>query len=532
MTMLKAARGMRGSWPWSRMDAVNAVAAAICLAAALNEWIRVDGLMTWPDVAVSVVYVAALLALPLLPVPASVTIVLVTLSEVMMPQDSWAVPSIWGLWYAMIVLAMHGLLWPALASIAVLSCLSWMKGDRLTIAMFHPSMMLMLPFLIVACMLGLGMRMWRLETRRRERAEARRMLLERENAQYRERLDLLHELHGSVAGSLAYAVLVCRQMREECDVPAGADTPDSAAADPGVHAEDARFAALREESWQAEQAVTRVLESLRREVIEPTKRLVAQRPAGGSACVAAGGETGGAVTAAGGPAAGSADGLADDLTDGAAAKSAGGAACVAADGEAGGAVATVGGAADDSAHGLTAGVADGMAGNAAVAADAQDGPSLSGREVSADHTAAVERHVREASDRLRALGFRCETLVRGDLSGLDGRGTEMVARIVDEAGNNIAKYGLPGCCAIAVTADGPARRVRVWSSNDCAGDGGMHACSDVRGDSGPSALSGGTGLDLLRRSLATVGGSLTTACEDGVWTVAATVPMAGSPVPA
>lgn len=491
MTMLKAARGMRGNRPWSRMNTVNTVASAVCLTAALSEWSRIDGLMTWPDVAVSGAYVAALLALPFLPVPASVMVMLATLAEVMMPQDSWTVSSIWGLWYAMIVLAMHGLLWPAAASIAVLSCLSWVQGDRLTIMAFHPSMMFMLPFLAIACMLGLGMRMWRLETRRRERAEARRMLLERENAQYRERLDLLHELHGSVAGSLAYAVLVCRQMREECDAPSGT----GAAAD----AADARFAAMREEAWQAERAVTRALEALRREVIEPTKRLVAQRQADGSA-------RGGGAAAVDCPA----DGM------------------VAA-GAAGGAV-----------QGLTVGVADGAAGAAGIAiatvADAQDGSSSSGREVASDRSAAVERHVREAADRLRALGFRCETLVRGDLSGLDGRGAEMVMRIVDEAGNNIAKYGLPGCCAIAVTADGPAKRVRVWSSNDCADDGGVHARSNVRGDacidSGRSALSGGTGLDLLRRSLATVGGNLTTACEDGVWTVAATVPMAGSPDPA
>ncbi|NEG77724.1 sensor histidine kinase [Bifidobacterium avesanii] len=374
------------------------------------------------DMAISGAYALALLALPLRPVAASAAIVVVTLAEVMMPMDSWAVQSMWGLWYALIVLTMRGLLWPAVAAIVVLSCLSLAQGDRMLITTFHPSMMLMLPFLVVACMLGLGMRMWRLEMRRKERAEARRALLERENAQYRERLDLLHRLHGEVAGSLAYAVLLCRRMREENGRSAEADS------------DSAGYAA------RVEEAVTQALGSLRHGVIEPTRRLVEEGPPVGAA----------------------------------------------------------------------------------------DGHPSEGTAASGDAMATIRRHVERAADRLRGVGLPCETVVRGDPSGLDGERAALIVRVVDEMGNNMVKYAVPGPCAIAVVAD-DAGGVRVWSSNACAGANAGEAEDAGEVGDGESSLSGGTGLALLRDSLAVYGGSLTVSREDDIWTASAVLPAPIAP---
>lgn len=92
---------------------MHAVAAIACLAMALWNLHPIGfEMMDGPDVAVSVIYMAALVALPFKPVPSAVAIVIVTVAEGLLPSDAF-VQSLWGFCYALAVFAMEGLIVPA-----------------------------------------------------------------------------------------------------------------------------------------------------------------------------------------------------------------------------------------------------------------------------------------------------------------------------------------------------------------------------------------------------------------------------------
>lgn len=428
---------LRRAVPWKRI--MHGSAAAICLLMACSEW-RLLGFagLQWQGMLVSVMYLLALVALPVRPVPASVMIVIVTLAEVMLPPDIRFVQSMWGLCYALIVLAMDRRTMVSVASIVVMAALSFVQGDESLLLVIHPSFMTMLPFLVVACAIGCCLRLWVDEVRRREQVEAARAIAEQRNEWYRERLDLLHELHESVAGALTYAVLLCRDMRRDCGAA-------SESADMSVDGIDA----LRRDSERVEAAVAQSLTSLRNEVIGPVRRKVVD----------------------------------SDL-----------------------------------------GAVDGDCG------------VMPKRETMADgrHVRiAVERHARRAAVRLETMGIRCDVLVLGDAPALDRDCLTLTERVIDEFGSNMLKYGRDGDCALVVTLDAQSEVasmplpdgsnchaarthafIRVWSSNACD-----------RSIEHDPALTGATGLALLRRDLAGCGGTLKAANDDGVWTAVAMVPV-------
>lgn len=98
---------------------------------------------------------------------------------------------------------------------------------------------------IVAIAVGYGLRRW-------QEWEARREQLRRDAALQAERLRLLHSLHDSVAGSLSYAVLQCR---------------NTAYGLPQDDPQRARLVGL-------EHHLEAILVTLRREVIEPAKQVL------------------------------------------------------------------------------------------------------------------------------------------------------------------------------------------------------------------------------------------------------------------
>lgn len=236
---------------------MHVVAALACLGMATTE-LNAFGFdrMNWPARIVSGAYLLALVALPVLPVPASVTIVIVTFAELIGPSHLFAygyVQSIWGFWYALVVITLERSVWIAASMLGMAGAISLAQGERLfRWGIMHMTVMTMMPFLLIAMALGATMRVWRSAMRERSQAEASRRLLEQENRQQQERLAMLHQLHDSVAGSLAYAVMLCRQAERDASGDA------------------ARLRQVR----RIEEAVDQALTGMRREVIEPTRRLL------------------------------------------------------------------------------------------------------------------------------------------------------------------------------------------------------------------------------------------------------------------
>lgn len=164
------------------------------------------------------------------------------------------------------------------------------------------------------------------------------------------------------------------------------------------------------------------------------------------------------------------------------------------------------------------------------------GPSAGLRP--ADEPGMIDLQLGKTATRLRSLGFQCETLLRGDVAGLSPELAALVARTLEEIGNNVLKHGKIGYCAITVTV-GDDGSVRIWSSNmtdaeqpQVAGSTGeadsnvvsSSADSEDCSDNAARSSESSEGLALICRSVRPFGGTLTTSCEGGEWTVVVTIP--------
>ena len=421
-----------------RGNAVHLAAAGVLMVVAAAELAMLKGIGTMTLVCqlFTVAYMLAVSALPLVPVQASVVIIVAALAESAMPGfllgDGY-VHAQWGFVYALIVLAVERSVWIPSIIVVALCVFLIARGGNLDESMAGPGLFnlparVAVPFMLVA--LAVCVIIYLLHKavserlREREAAEARQRLLEQENAQYLERLNVLHQLHDSVAGTLTYALMLCRRGRSEGDV---------------------------DQYRYVENAIGEALDHMRREVIEPTRRLIDER--------------------------------------------------------------------------------DGMNVPTVVG-----GPSARLRP--AGEPGMIDLQLGKTATRLRRLGFQCETLLRGDVAGLSPELAALVARTLEEIGNNVLKHGKIGYCAITVTV-GNDGSVRIWSSNmtdaeqpQVAGSTGeAHSsvvsssadsedCSDNAARSSESC----EGLALIRRSVRPFGGTLTTSCEGGEWTVVVTIP--------
>lgn len=394
-----------------RGNVVHLAAAGLLMAVAAVELAISTGFgsMTWTARLLTTAYMLAAVSLPLAPVPASAAIVVAALAEALLPMfiiGDVHVHALWGLGYALIVLAVERSVWVS-AIIALAFCVvSVVRDGELSTGAGGPGAFdlparITVPFVLVALGAGMTVHLWRKVRADRAAAEMRRRLLEQENAQYAERLNMLHQLHDSVAGTLTYALMLCRRGRTEGDVA---------------------------QYQYVESAIEEALDHMRREVIEPTRRLV-------------------------------------------------------------------------DAHGT-----------------APDGkPAVTASPMSPD---AIDVQLGRIATRLRQLGYRCETLLRGDRTTLPEDRAIVIARTIEEIGNNILKHGEPGYCAITVTIDGDGAAT-IWSSN-LAEPGRTRSADGTNGN--------GEGLDLIRRSIRPFGGRLVTSCEDDEWTTVVTIPAAGEDV--
>ncbi|KAA8821668.1 sensor histidine kinase [Bifidobacterium vespertilionis] len=424
------------SWKYAlekvRPRAMHIVAVFVCLSLAVSE-LDASGFdwMTWPSRIISIAYMASLVVLPIFPVPSSVAIAMVALAQMLMPVRVLGyvtIQSLWGLWYALIVLALERSVWASGAIVAAFALLSVAQGERpFRWGIMHVSVMGMLPFFLIALAVGASMHVWRTTAREQARAQAEaaaeHALLEQRNRQQQERLNMLHQLHDSVAGTLTYAVMQCREAQLDCS-------------------EEQRIQYERIES-----TVEDALNVMRSRVIEPTRRLMRE----------------------------------DRLENDGKSDISGGA---------------------DAVRPVRAAVSPV---DASVPSDDVDARTILDM---LDHVAK----------RLRHSGYRCETLLRGDSSLLGDHATAIVRQALEEIGNNILKHGVRGYCVIMVTC--AERKVTVWSSNIVDGS---HCVGD-RGGKTHVPQHDGLGLELIRRRVALLGGSLATSCEDGEWTTIVTIP--------
>lgn len=434
---------------------MHAVAAIACLAMALWNLHPIGfEMMDGPDVAVSVIYMAALVALPFKPVPSAVAIVIVTVAEGLLPSDAF-VQSLWGFCYALAVFAMEGLIVPAAAAVAVVCGIAWAQGDRPMWPVFHHSSFEMLPFMLFAAALGVSLRMWRVSVREHSRAEARHELLLQENRQYGERLRLLHELHGSVAGSLTYAIWLCRELGDDRGDGQGGMDPS----------------ALRERACQVEGVLAQTLGTLRREVIDPTRRLVDEHE--------------GTVAAPDGEAAGRSGG-------------------------------------NPTGEGESAADVDGLAGNAEIGAIVVERRM---RQI-ADrlNTVGLRCETLTRGDLTVMGAARLDLMVRI----IDEMGNNMlkyaspgpcaiaVTMMSDGSGARIWSSNM---CAGAGAAGGA-------DTSGGLADGSSVGPEPPDGSASPvdDPLSGGVGLPLMRRSLKPYGGTVTASREEGEWSIAVMLP--------
>lgn len=183
---------------------------AVCLLLAVIEWLVADRPSTVLDLLLSVFYIVVLLAL--VPFPTCAAIVLCLLSGVLdlLPVVINGVSSYWGTWVAIAVLA--GLGRPVLLLCCVaFTCLGAVWSGVHQPDMTVPGVFFLTSTYVIAALSGFAVMKWRETVQLRHDKE----IADRQLSYDRSRLNMVREIHDSVAGSLSYAVLRMRMMQQD-----------------------------------------------------------------------------------------------------------------------------------------------------------------------------------------------------------------------------------------------------------------------------------------------------------------------------
>lgn len=219
---------------------LDIVASALCLVFFVLELfgsVPTDGL----SIAIQILYILGILALPLFPIPSTWWILSVCIIGAIVPHIIEGPSFDWGSWYALAVLGMRWKLIPSLIWVVVTSGAIYYDGGHQW-GWNDSAAIVQTLFYIASFAIGYAIHQWNiLDTRRRD--------VERTAERRKEQLDLLHIMHDSVATSLSIAVLQCRNAARE------------AAGDIEQH-----------DKWfEVENRLVQTLQEIRQSVIEPAK---------------------------------------------------------------------------------------------------------------------------------------------------------------------------------------------------------------------------------------------------------------------
>ncbi|MDY4678564.1 MAG: hypothetical protein SO360_06880 [Bifidobacterium tsurumiense] len=190
------------------------------------------------------IYVVAVCCMPVVYAPSALALCALSLVMNLIPQDVSG-PSIeWGVWYALIVLALRWHKWPAFC-VAMTVIVGRYIGAALAWGWLEASTLGITWLCVLAYLIGVGLRVWKHQVQRRQRDLA---LTEQRERQ----IHMLRIMHDSVAGTLSVAVLRCRNAR--------ATVPERSS---------------QANEWeQVEVLISKALLDIRSEIIEPAWKLL------------------------------------------------------------------------------------------------------------------------------------------------------------------------------------------------------------------------------------------------------------------
>ncbi len=180
------------------------------LASAAILFVGFEAVVQLPKSALDFVFVACYVSLLGLlywwPVPAGVGLAMLHMLRTMIPPLIVGPTDFWGTWLALAVLAYEGPMWLGVSCAVISSGVVSLQGNRMQGVSSIGVMSLALTYW-AAYLGGLAVQRWRRSMQRLAHTKE----LEHELAYERERTRMVHTLHDSVAGSLSYIVLLCRQ---------------------------------------------------------------------------------------------------------------------------------------------------------------------------------------------------------------------------------------------------------------------------------------------------------------------------------
>ncbi|MCI1935631.1 MAG: histidine kinase [Bifidobacteriaceae bacterium] len=223
----------------------DSVASALCLIFLVLEWATSTDIPLHASIA-GALYGFLLVILPLEPRKVSIAIALLSVCTWVIPLDFTRPSNYWGTWYALIVLTRnddfkaHSITAYVLALANIIGVYVGISDSVRT----RRSIVVLCLTYVVAVGIGELLKF-------RKRADAlqeKAALANTEAAYQKERTEVLHKLHDSVAATLTYSILLCRQIDRK-------HLPKTEA----------------QQLQQVEASITAALNDMREGVIEPTK---------------------------------------------------------------------------------------------------------------------------------------------------------------------------------------------------------------------------------------------------------------------
>lgn len=125
----------------------------------------------------------------------------------------------------------------------------------------------------------------------------------------------------------------------------------------------------------------------------------------------------------------------------------------------------------------------------------------------------LQQGITKAAEKLRRNGFAVDVSDEVNAVALTHPTLEILARVLAESSVNAIKYAEPGSkVSIRATGDGDCVTVQIRN---------RIASKDHRSRPSASVLSSGLGMEMMRKSISSLGGKLKTASDGEFWTVTA-----------